>query len=388
VQIRAVVFDAVSAPPSKTAIVSQGRIDAHFLTVFMARKNASTIVDDEFEAGVRELAPAPSRFDDTPLDARLLDAEDEGASPFLRGQKRVPVRRGALPRKTLDRVKSLLWLLLLAGIAGFIGVSLYRYGTQSWRFQLDSSDNIELIGAHNNITRQQVLEVFGSDIERNAFFVPLSERKRQLEQIPWVESASVMRLLPNRLRVSVGERTPVAFVEINSHIALIDPHGVIMEMPAGQQASYSFPVIVGMADNEPLSTRGARMKIYGQLIKELDSGGTQYSKDLSDVDLSDPDDVKVTVADPKGAVLVHLGSSDFLDRFRIYVSHVQEWRTQFLVLRSVDLRFQHQVIVNPDEISAPANASAPAPSAGRGSETVTPSKKHKAHAKPKANSQN
>ena len=92
----------------------------------------------------------------------------------------------------------------------------------------------------------------------------------------------------------------MAFVEVDSQIALIDAHGVIMDMPAGQQSSYSFPVIVGMTDNEPLSTRAARMKIYAQLIKELDSGGAHYSQNLSDVDLSDPDDVKATVTDPQG----------------------------------------------------------------------------------------
>ena len=43
-----------------------------------------------------------------------------------------------------------------------------------------------------------------------------------------------MRLLPNRLRVEVLERMPVAFVEVNGRIALIDSHGVIMEMPAGR----------------------------------------------------------------------------------------------------------------------------------------------------------
>ena len=81
-----------------------------------------------------------------------------------------------------------------------------------------------------------------------------------------------------------------------------------------------------MPDTEPVSTRAARMKMYVQLIKELDAGGAHYSRDLSDVDLSDPDDVKATVTDPKGAVLVHLGSSNFLERFKIYVAHVQEWR--------------------------------------------------------------
>ncbi len=129
-----------------------------------------------------------------------------------------------------------------------------------------------------------------------------------------------------------------------------------------------------MTDTEPLSTRAARMKIYSALMKELDSGGAHYSRDLSDVDLSDPDDVKAPSPIPHGAVLVHLGSSNFLERFKIYVAHVQEWRAQFQKLQSVDLRYEHQVIVNPDsaggnEKGAPASGSAevkanpPAPAA-------------------------
>jgi len=315
----------------------------------MARKNASTIADDELQ--VAPAAPSSGgRFEDGPLDGRLFDLDDETESPFLRGQKRVPVKRTALPRQALDRVKLLLIVLLAGGAIALVAITFYRYATQSWRFQIDSSDNIQVLGAHN-VSRAQVLDVFGSDLDRNIFFVPLAERKKQLQELPWIESATVMRLMPNRLNIALTERVPVAFVEINSHIALIDAHGVVMELPAGQQGSYSFPVIVGTTDTEPLSTRAARMKIYGKLIHELDSGGTQYSRDLSDVDLSDPDDVKATVSDPQGAVLVHLGSSNFLERFQVYVSHVQEWRTQFHPLKSVDLRYQHQVIVNPDEAS-------------------------------------
>ncbi len=67
--------------------------------------------------------------------------------------------------------------------------------------------------------------------------------------------------------------------------------------------------------------------------------------------------MKATVTDPHGAVLVHLGASNFLERFRIYVAHVQEWRTQFQKLQSVDLRYEHQVIVNPDVVSTASNES-------------------------------
>jgi cell division protein FtsQ len=54
------------------------------------------------------------------------------------------------------------------------------------------------------------------------------------------------------------------------------------------------------------------------------------------------------VNDPAGDVLVHLGSSDYLRRYKIYVTHAQGWRQQFQKLESVDLRYDNQIIVNPD----------------------------------------
>jgi cell division protein FtsQ len=323
----------------------------------MARKNSSTIADEELEVGAAE-AGRRNDLEDSPLDARMLDLDDEAESPFLRGQKRVPVRRGTLPRKAASRVKIALVLIVIVAAVAAVWITLHQYATQSWRFRLDSSDDIAISGT-GNVSRLQIMDVLASDIDRNIFFVPLDQRKKQLEQIPWVQSASVMRLLPNRLKIVIRERTPVAFVELNSHIELIDASGVIMDLPSNQTAKYSFPVIVGITDADPLSTRAARMKIYTQLVKELDSTGAHYSGNLSDVDLSDPDDVKATVTDPHGAVLVHLGSSDFLERFKVYVAHVQEWRTQFQKLESVDLRYQHQVIVNPDSTSASTKMSAP-----------------------------
>ncbi len=278
-------------------------------------------------------------------DVRLLDLDVEKEPPFLRAQKRVPARRSSLSRKTATR---LLWALLAIAVAaaGAVGAaSLYHYGEHSWRFSLESSDDIEMAGL-SNVTRGQVMEVMGGDIGRNVFFIPLDQRQKQLEQIPWVESASVMRFSPNRISIQIHERTPVAFARVGSKVLLTDAGGTLMDLSSKKK--YSFPVIVGMNTGEPLSTRAARMKIYNQLVRELDSGGGNYSKDLSEVDLTDPEDVKVLANDPEGEVLVHLGSSDYLDRFKIYVAHLREWRQQFQKLESVDLRYERQIIVNPD----------------------------------------
>src|SRR5207244_13296365 len=92
----------------------------------------------------------------------------------------------------------------------------------------------------------------------------------------------------------------------------------------------------------------ARMKNYNDVVRQFDSGGAHYSQDLSEVDLSDPADVKVIANNRDGEVLVHLGSSNYLERYKIYVAHVREWRQQFSKLESVDLRYDRQIIVNPD----------------------------------------
>ena len=287
--------------------------------------------------------PAHEELDDV----RMLDLDVEQESPFLRGQKRVSVRRGSLPKKTAARV-AFSGLALTVLLLGGMGVAaLYHYGEHSWRFRVESSDDIDVTGVQN-VSRSQVIEVMGGDIGRNIFFIPLDQRRAQLEQIPWVESASVMRFVPNRLKIVIQERTPVAFARVGSKILLVDGGGTLMDLPVAGKKKYSFPVILGMNVGEPLSTRGPRMKIYNDLVGELDSAGGHYSQDLSEVDLSDPEDVKVLTNDPQGQVLVHLGSSSYLERYKVYISHVRAWREQFEKLDSVDLRYDRQIVVNPD----------------------------------------
>lgn len=305
----------------------------------MARKNGPTISQEEL------YPPPDERAREQLDDARLLDLDVEQESPFLRAQKRVSVRRGSIPKKTAT---GLIWGAVALSVVFLCSVAvaaLYHYGERSWRFRVESSDDIEITGVQN-VTRSQVMEVMGGDIGRNIFFVPLAQRQTQLEQIPWVESASVMRFVPNRLRVEIHERTPLAFARVGSKILLIDAGGTLMELPGKKK--YSFPVILGMNTGEPLSTRAARMKIYNDLVSQLDSGGARYSQDLSEVDISDPEDVKVLANNREGEVLVHLGSSNYLDRYKVYVAHLQEWRQQFDKVESVDLRYERQIIVNPD----------------------------------------
>jgi cell division protein FtsQ len=345
-------------PNDEPAAPSRARIDrGRELTIRTSREEGSpraSVSEDSPSQNYSRRNSERSRKKNSPSeldDSFVMDLEDDDEVQFLRAQRRVPVKRNVLPKKMALKIRLAGIIVGVALVVGSVAASAYGYGMHSWRFRINSSDNVEISGVHN-ASRAHVMEVAGADIGRNIFFVPLDERQRQLERIPWVESATVMRLLPNRIAVDIQERTPVAFVQIGPRVSLIDANGVIMGMPADRHTKYSFPVIHGISDTEPLSSRAAAMKIYNRMATELDSGGkdgAQYTRQISEVDLSDPEDVKVMADEGGGALLIHLGSSNFLDRYKLYLAHVGEWRQQFQNLQSVDLRYDGQIIVNPDK---------------------------------------
>ena len=313
----------------------------------------ATLIDDERdEAFLRPASASRPRADrDVAADrlaARVAVSVGEDDA-FLRTRRRVPVRKGILPNWAKTRwgrfVLLASALILLAG-AVWLAIVTRDFLNHDPRFRIDTAASIQTLG-NSQLTREDLLSVFGSDIGRNVFFIPLTERRSELERIPWVEHVTVMRLLPNQLRVAVRERTPIAFVRVGDHVKLVDAAGVILSMPPSMMAArhFSFPVVAGINPADPLSMRGPRMRIYQKFIADLDSSGEKISSDLSEVDLSDPEDVRATL--PAGAtdMLLHLGDEKFLARYRTYQAHLEEWRQQYPHLASVDLRYDTQVVL-------------------------------------------
>jgi cell division protein FtsQ len=268
--------------------------------------------------------------------------------------------RGELPKSLGGRLGIVAALLVLVGLCAAAVMVAKAAILHDDRFVIPSSSSIEVQG-NSHVTRAQLLSIFGEDVERNIFRVSLEQRKAELEQLPWVEHATVMRLLPNRLRVAIVERTPVAFVRQGNHIGLVDGNGILLDMPTDVQANmqYSFPVVIGLKPSDPLSLRAARMKLYARFTGDLDSSGEKISERLSEVDLSDPEDVRALVADKNGEVMVHFGEDNFLDRYRKFEEHLPEWRSQFPHLSAVDMRYERQVVLEMQKGSATDAAAQP-----------------------------
>ena len=239
------------------------------------------------------------------------------------------------------------------------------------RLVIPSSSSIQITG-NQHLTRPQLLSVFGDDVDRNILTVSLEDRKLQLEQLPWVEHATVMRLLPNKLRIAIVERTPVAYVRQGSQLSLVDRSGVLLDISPDSptRTSYNFPIVTGVDANDPLSTRAARMALFERFLTDLDAGDGKLSETLSEVDLSSPEDVKALIPADKSEILVHFGDDDFLARYQRFQQRLPEWKAQYPKLASVDMRYERQVVLEMAPGAKVAAADAPAPATKAASKPV------------------
>jgi cell division protein FtsQ len=305
--------------------------------------------------------------------AENYDSDPEFAPRSRRPAVRVSFRASLLPKSRWGRIAAATGFLLTATAAIAAALYIRSFLLHDDHFLVPTSESIQIAG-NSHLTRAQLLSVFGEDVDRNVFTIPLAQRRAELESLPWIAHATVMRLLPDRIRVSIVERTPAAFVRQGTQIGLVDASGVLFDLPGPEMdqasghtataAQYNFPVLTGIVLADPLSTRAARMKIYLDFMAALDATGEHISQNLSEVDVSNPEDVKAIIPDSNAAnadVLVHFGQEKFLQRYHQYQAHLAEWRAQYPKLASADMRYDQQVVLEMQKGSPAPNANDAAP---------------------------
>jgi len=275
---------------------------------------------------------------------------------YLRRQKPVEIRR----KKFSGRSWPFYRRVLVLGVVGIAGLSAAwtagRFLLYGQQMLLIKPEQIEVNGNHI-VSREAVLQQFVHDRGRSVLRVPLDARRSALEEISWVESATVQRILPNRLRVDLTERTPVAFLRNGTELALIDAHGVILDRPHGEDLQ--FPIVTGLSENMPRQERGKRMQTYQEFMNDIDLVRSGSSDRVSEVDLANPKDLRAVMtgiasaSDPQ-AVTIHFGAGDFTGKYRMVVENFAQWQASNGRIHSIDLQYAKQVVLNPDTSSVPA----------------------------------
>ena len=282
------------------------------------------------------------------------------SSGYLRRDKPIRVRRGAV--SWLRPIAGWLFLAVLTAglaLASVHSIDYFLDSSPRFRFASDLS-GLQVTGL-NHVALSAVEQVFMGDMGAGIGHVPLDRRYRALLEIPWVKDAYIRRVWSNEIHVHVDERQPVAFVRVQASDAqasdrqasdgagealkLIDDAGVFLDVPPG--ADYSLPVSRGITPGMTLGERRLRLGLLDTLVSDLDSGEPAYSSQLSEIDLSDPRNAQVTTVHEQRAVDLQMGEEHFRHRFEIFLEYIDSWKEEYGDIRSVDLRFEGQVAVQP-----------------------------------------
>lgn len=270
-------------------------------------------------------------------------------TPYMRRSRAVAVRRSRFSlgiRRVAWWAGIIIFILLPIGVGGY---SLASYLFSSPRFHLTSSNDVMVVGNHY-VSRDQILSTLGlptgdSRTGKDIFRISLAEAERQVETIPWVQSATVVRSYPHNLAVYVTERRPVAFVDVGGQVKMVDQQGVLLNTP--DKSHFNFPIIKGLDFQGDSEGRQARIHLYQEFVQETSSKMSSSGWTVSEVNLTDASNLKALLVQHGQTLLVYFGHTDFLTRFENLLKVLPQLRKTNASVGSVDLRFRNQVVVNP-----------------------------------------
>lgn len=194
---------------------------------------------------------------------------------------------------------------ILALMAAFLG---YRIAASASMFQVRG---IDVTGA-SRASAEEIESLTRRAVARTGVWrADLAALSAELSRLPGVRRAIVSRVLPDRLRVRVIERTPVAVVHSsNGHFVWVDEEGVAL---GEMKPSDHVPAFFIRGWNED-GTEDARKENAERVQKYLEAAhewsAIGLSERVSEINLVDLRDVRAQLAGNDSQIEVRLGGKD------------------------------------------------------------------------------
>jgi len=216
-------------------------------------------------------------------------------------------------------LKSVLAILILVGL--IVG---YHAAASAALFQVRTID----VSGASRTSAEEIQGLTRRAVARTGVWrADLSAISAELSRLPGVRRAVVTRVLPDRIRVRITERTPVAVIRTSSgHFVWVDDDGVMLGEMKTEDRMPEF-VIRGWneeADEDARVENVERIRKYLELLREWDAAG--LSPRVSEVTLSDLRDVRAQLAGGDSQVEVRLGSQDPGPRLQIALQALDTYK--------------------------------------------------------------
>jgi cell division protein FtsQ len=270
-----------------------------------------------------------------------------GMLPGMEEDPRPSSRKASADSARTPRFSTKQMIVTLVTAAVVLGVILYglhlaeQFLTTDSRFALGGpgdDSSLKIAGAAH-ASRPAIEGISPDDEGVGGYLIPRAERRDALREVPWIREASVARVWPNRVIVRVQERTPVAFVRMNaSHFGLIDADGVILP-PATDR--FRLPVLAGVRSSDPAVKRREGVQRLLRLTAELGDA----TANISEVDVSDGDNLKVSQPYDGRSLTLLLGDHNFAARYSNFLTHYAQIRQRLPGAAVLDLRLEDRITV-------------------------------------------
>jgi cell division septal protein FtsQ len=234
------------------------------------------------------------------------------------------------------------------GMAFLISICMYAYNSEKFALR-----NMTICGCRHQDAKQ-LEAIIRETCPANLLRIDLKQLRSLLESQAWVKRVEIRRVLPSDLVVYVEERVPSVILEMRGELRLTDDDGVLLDRYDTRYGNLDVPVFKGMRGDNPEGYRlyqeenAARIRLGLKLLSDLEAGSPDYPKYISEIDLSDKTNVRLTLVDDTAEIF--LGDRDFLKRFRALMSNMavyQELKSQYNEITVIDLRFDGNIIYRP-----------------------------------------
>ncbi len=216
-------------------------------------------------------------------------------------------------------------------------------------------DHVKIAGV-DQLRASEVLAAAGIDGRTSLAFLSVNEVRERLARIPLVKSASVRKLYPNELVLTLTERTPHAIWQRDGELFIVAEDGTAIDLLEDDRFN-ALPFVVGEQANARTKDYIALLDAAGPLRHRI-RAGTLVSGRRWTLKMDNGLDVR----------LPEIGAAEALARL---VKLEREQRILDKDVLAVDLRMPDRVVVRLSEEAASARAEAmkKKPTRGKGVDT-------------------
>jgi cell division protein FtsQ len=267
-------------------------------------------------------------------------------APVLPVESGEEFRRSSAPprRKRRNPVLSLLRPLLVSLLLVAMPAGLMTWVLASPRFDLK---DVEVAGTPRvpaEALRAAVAPFEGA----NLVLLPLDVVEEAVRRNPWVDTVEAVKELPDRLRVQVTERRPVALLERGTGLVYADQKGrPIAPVDDPQWARRAGLVVVTFAHPQ-LSVSGGVDGVGGALEVAGELGRVQpsWAGALSKIEVLGEQDFRLHTSALRFPLLVTRGQVG--PKVERLTELLPELDRRYPAIRAVDLRFSRRIVVQPE----------------------------------------